>query len=107
MPWIVQEKFFSTETYLRSTKLFIVVNPVFAENFMSSLSRQGTHSQVGSKILREHETTLNLNAKGRGDTHSGRPRNSRSQVNSDAVRDSVGHSQYAVIAKSLAFLVST
>jgi hypothetical protein len=37
--------------------------------------------------FREHGTTLNLNAKGRRDTHSERPQSTRSPVNINAIRE--------------------
>ena len=43
------------------------------------------------KKFTEHGKVLNLNAKGKRDDHSVRPKTARPPVNIEAVRDSVGH----------------
>ena len=58
---------------------------------MSPLSWQTFNLSVDPEILGTW-TVLNLNAKGKRDTYSGRPKSARSQENIDAIRDSLGRS---------------
>ena len=49
----------------------------------------------------EHGTVLNLNAKGKRDTHSVRPKTARPPVNTEAVRNSVGHNSRRIWSQNI------
>ena len=71
------------------TKFFIAVQAGFRRQFQwHYLDKRLIHRWV--QKFREHGTALILTAKGRRDTHSGRPRIARAPENIDTVRDSVG-----------------
>jgi hypothetical protein len=93
MPWTFRVKTFSIGTYFE-TKPIIVVQTRFRRQFQCLLYPDKRRIHMWVKKFMEHGTFLNLNAKGRRDTHSVRPKSARSPVNTKAVRDSVGHNIY-------------
>ena len=76
------------ETYFE-TKSFCAVQRRFRQRFQWRQYPDKHLIHRWAQKFREHGT-VNLNAKGKRDTYSGRPRITRSQENIDAIRDSIG-----------------
>ena len=91
MAWSIQEKTFCVETYFE-TKSFCAVQRRFRLEFQCRHYPGKRLIHRWAQKFREHWTSLNLNAKGKRDTYSGRPQSARSLENIDAIRDSVGRS---------------
>ena len=92
MAWSIQEKtFFFVETYFE-TKSFCAVQRGFRRKFQCRHYPDKRFIYRSTQKFREHGTVLNLNARGKRDTYSGRPKSARSQENIDAIRDSLGRS---------------
>ena len=89
MPWTTEQKTFAVETYFR-LKSFRETQLRFKDHFNC---REFPVSSVicgWVKKFRTHGTVNNLNAKDKNrQSHSGRPKSSRTQDNVAAVRDSV------------------
>ena len=84
------KKTFCVETYFE-TKSFCAVQRRFRQRFQWCHYPDKHLIHRWAQKFREHGT-VNLNAKGKRDTYSGRPRITRSQENIDAIRDSIGRS---------------
>ena len=91
MAWSIQEKTFCAETYF-DTKSFCAIQGRFRQKFQCRHYPDKRLIHRWAQEFREHGTVLNLNANGKTDTYSGRPKSARSQENIDAIRDSVGRS---------------
>ena len=91
MAWSIQEKTFCVETYFE-TKSFCAVQRSFRRKFQCRHYPDKRLIHRWTQKFREHGTVLNLNAKGKRGTYSGRPKSARSQENIDAIRNSVSRS---------------
>ena len=91
MPWTNEEKTFSVETYFE-TKSNVTVQARFRKQFQRRDYPRKAQIYGWVRKFRTHGTLLNLNAKGKRDTHSGRPKSSRTPENVRVVRGSVLHS---------------
>ena len=73
----------------------------FRRQFQCRLYRDKRRIHIWVKKFMEHGTFLNLNAKGRRDTHSVRQKSARSPVNTKAVRDSVDHNSRRIWSQNM------
>jgi len=92
MPWTTEQKIFIVEAYFRQTSIH-VAQLQFKERF--GCREFPVHSMIYRWVnkFRTHETVHNLNRKDSNrQSHSGRPKSSRTPHNVAAVRDSVVHS---------------
>ena len=89
MPWTDGEKAFIVEAYFE-LKSIVEVKRHFRRHY--NCRQCPTHRTIYQWVnkFRNHRTVLNLNAKKNGrQTHSGRPKTSRTPENTAAVRESV------------------
>ena len=83
-----EEKAFCVEAYFE-TKSIVAVQAQFRRRYQCRQCPRHKRIYEWIKKFRTHGTILNLNAKGNRETHSGRPKTSRTQENIAAARDSV------------------
>ena len=88
MAWSIQEKTFCVETYFE-TKSFCAVQRRFRRKSQCRHYPDKRLIHLWAQKFREHWTVLNVNAKGKRVTYSGRSKSARSEENIDAIRDSV------------------
>ena len=88
MAWTYEEKAFCVEAYFE-TKSIVAVQAQFRRRYQCRQCPRHKCIYEWIKKFRTHGTILNLNAKGNSETHSGRPKTSRTPENIAAARDSV------------------
>ena len=88
MAWTYEEKAFCVEAYFE-TKSIVAVQAQFRRRYQCRLCPRHKCIYEWFKNFRTHWAILNLNAKGNRETHSGRPKTSRTPENIAAARDSV------------------
>ena len=88
MAWTYEEKAFCVEAYFE-TKSIVAVQAQFRRRYQCRQCPRHKCIYEWIKKFRTHGIILNLNAKGNRETHSGRPRTSRTPENTAAARDSV------------------
>lgn len=88
MPWTVEEKAFAVEAYIEERSIS-AVQARFKHHYRCRQAPRHKCIYAWVKKFRTHGTLLNLNAKSQRETHSGRPRTSRTAENIATVRDSV------------------
>ena len=107
MPWITEQKIFIVEAYFRQKSIH-TAQMQFKER--CGCREFPVHSMIYKWVnkFRTHRTVHNLNRKDANrQSHSGRPKSSRTPHNAAAVRDSVVHSPSKSVRRRSQILDST